>query len=118
MILEITRRRAANDVVILEMAGRIALGQDCLQIVQQVENLLREKQTKIIFDLSQVKHMDSTGIRILVMCSGKLKDAGGALRLAGATGVVDKTLKLMRMNSIVPTFGSVAEATAGFANAA
>jgi anti-sigma B factor antagonist len=118
MILEITRKPAANDVVILEMAGRITLGRDCQQIEQQVEDLLREKQTKVIFDLSRVKHMDSTGIGILVMCSGKLKDAGGDLRLAGATGVVDQTLKLVRMNSIVPTFASVAEATAGFADAA
>ena len=118
MILEITRKPAANDVVILEMAGRIGLGRDCQQIVQHVDDLLREKQTKVIFDLSRVKHMDSTGIRILVMCAGKLKDAGGELRLAGATGVVDKTLKLMRMNTIVPTFASVAEAATGFADAA
>jgi anti-sigma B factor antagonist len=118
MILEIATKPAANGVVILEMTGRITLAGDSQQIEQQVEELLRTKQTKIIFDLSRVKHMDSTGIGILVMCSGKLKDAGGELRLAGATGVVDQTLKLTRINTIVPTFASVAEATAGFVSAA
>jgi anti-sigma B factor antagonist len=117
MILEIARKPTAHDVVILELAGRITLGRDSQQIEQQVEDLLLEKQTKVIFDLSQIKHMDSTGIGILVMCSWKLKDAGGELRLAGATGVVGRTLKLTRMNSIVPTFASVAEATASFAGA-
>ncbi|MGZ4821615.1 MAG: STAS domain-containing protein [Terriglobales bacterium] len=118
MILEITKKPMSNDVVVLEMVGRITLGRDCEQIEQQVNELIREKQTKVIFELSRVKHMDSTGIGILVLCSGKLKDAGGELRLAGATGVVEQTLRLTRMNRIVPTFATVAEATAGFAKAA
>jgi anti-sigma B factor antagonist len=118
MIMEITKRPVGNDVVVLEMAGRIALGRDCEQIEQQVKELMREKHPKVVFDLSRVKHMDSTGIGILVSCSGKLKDAGGELRLAGATGVVEQALRLTRMNRIVPTFATVAEATAGFASEA
>ena len=117
MILEIEKKPAGNDVVVLEMAGRITLGRDCQQIESQVEELVRAKQTKVIFDLSRIKHMDSTGIGILVTCSGKLKDAGGELRLAGATGVVGQTLKLTRIDSIVPTFASLDEALAGFSGA-
>ena len=118
MILEITRKPVGSEVVVLEMAGRITLGPDCELIEQQVNELIREKQTKVIFDLARVKHMDSTGIGILVMCAGKLKEAGGELRLAGATGVVEQTLKLTRMNRIVATFATVAEATAGSASKA
>src|SRR6266571_4219341 len=101
MILEIEKKMVGNTVV-LEMSGRITLGRDCDQIESGVDELVRGKQTRVIFDLSKVKYMDSSGVGILVMCSGKVKGAGGELRLAAATGVVDQTLKLTRMNLIVP----------------
>ncbi|MGZ4812455.1 MAG: STAS domain-containing protein [Terriglobales bacterium] len=109
MILEIQKKTVGNAVV-MEMTGRITLGRDCQQIESDVDELIRGKQTRIIFDLSGVKYMDSSGVGIMVMCSAKIKQAGGELRLAGATGVVDQTLKLTRMNVIVPTHATVEEA--------
>src|SRR5438046_2850292 len=106
MILEIEKKTVGN-IVVLEMSGRITLGRDCQQIESDVDELLRNQQTRIVFDLSKVKYMDSSGIGILVMCSGKIKGAGGELRLAGATGVVDQSLILTRMNMIVPVFATV-----------
>ncbi len=118
MILEIQKKDAGNGVVILELKGRITLGRDCQELEWMVDNLVREKQNRIIFDLAGVKYMDSSGVGILVMCSGKVKDSGGELRLAAAAGVVDQTLKLTRMNLIVPTYATVAEAVSGFSAAA
>lgn len=111
MILEIQTKTVGSSVV-LEMSGRITLGRDCQQIESDVEALIRGKQTRIVFDLSKVKYMDSSGVGIMVMCSGKVKEAGGELRLAGATGVVQQTLKLTRMDAIVPTHATVEEALA------
>ncbi len=111
MILEIEKKTVGN-LVVLEMSGRITLGRDCQQIETDVDELVRNKQTRVIFDLSKIKYMDSSGVGIMVMCSGKLKAAGGELRLAGATGVVDQTLKLTRMDVIVPTFATLDEALA------
>jgi anti-sigma B factor antagonist len=113
MILEIAKK-AVGDVVVLEMTGRITLGRDCQQIETDVDELLRGKQARIVFDLSKVKYMDSSGVGIMVMCSGKVREAGGELRIAGATGVVEQTLKLTRTTVIVPTFATLAEALAGF----
>lgn len=113
MILEITKKAVGN-VVVLEMAGRITLGRDCQQIEADVDDLLRGKQARIVFDLSKVKYMDSSGVGIMVMCSGKVREAGGELRIAGATGVVEQTLLLTRTSTIVPTFATLAEALAGF----
>ena len=117
MILEIEKKTVGN-IVVLEMSGRITLGRDCQQIESDVDELLRNQQTRVVFDLSKVKYMDSSGIGILVMCSGKIKGAGGELRLAGATGVVDQTLTLTRMSVIVPVFATVAQALEGFSEAA
>lgn len=113
MILEITKKAVGN-IVVLEMAGRITLGRDCQQIEADVDELVRGKQARIVFDLSKVKYMDSSGVGIMVMCSGKVREAGGELRIAGPTGVVEQTLKLTRTTTIVPTFATLAEALAGF----
>ena len=113
MILAITKK-AVGDIVVLEMTGRITLGRDCQQIESDVDDLVRGKQTRIVFELSKVRYMDSSGVGIMVMCSGKVREAGGELRIAGATGVVEQTLLLTRTSTIVPTFVTLAEALAGF----
>lgn len=113
MILEITKKAVGN-VVVLEMTGRITLGRDCQQIESDVDELVRGKQARIVFDLSKVKYMDSSGVGIIVMCSGKAREAGGELRIAGAAGVVEQTLKLTRTSTIVPMFATLSEALAGF----
>jgi len=48
------------------------------------------------------------------MCSGKLKEAGGQLRLSGASGFVDKTLRLTGVNNLVPFHTTADEAAAAF----
>jgi len=111
MILEIQKKTVGNFVV-LEMSGRITLGRDCQQIEADVDELIRNQQTRVVFDLAKIKYMDSSGVGIMVMSAGKLKAAGGELRLAGASGVVGQTLTLTRMDSIVRTFATVEEAIA------
>jgi len=114
MLLSIDESRLQPDIVLLRFAGRITLGRESQQIEWKIADLLRDKATKVIFDLSGVNFMDSTGIGIIVMCSGKLKEAGGQLRLSGASGVVDHTLRLTAVNNIVPFHATADEAVAAF----
>ena len=83
MSLNIEKRRVGADVIVLGLAGRITLGLECQEVEWQVEDLLKEHQKKIIFDFSELKYLDSTGVGILVICSGKVKQAGGELRIVG-----------------------------------
>lgn len=76
-----------------------------------VESLIRDNEKKIIFDLSRLDRIDSTGIGILVMCSSKLTRAGGELRVAGAQGIVEQALKLTNLDRIL-TLHRTAEAAA------
>jgi anti-anti-sigma factor len=64
-MLEIQTKHLQPDVVILEITGRIT-GKECQQLESATESLVREKQKKIIFDLTGVTHIDSTGIAIIV----------------------------------------------------
>jgi len=114
LILKINRKKIEPDIAVLEMVGRIALGRDCQEVEWRLEDLLKENHKKVIFDLAGVNHMDSTGVGILVMCAGKLRKAGGELRVAGASGMVDQILKVTKVDQIVGFYPTTDAAAQGF----
>jgi anti-sigma B factor antagonist len=111
-MLEIQTRELPPDIVILEITGRITIGRDCKQLEWATDGLVRENRKKIILDLTGVTHIDSTGVGIIVMSAGQVKNAGGALRVAGASGHVEQVLKMTSVDHILglhPTMGAAAE---------
>lgn len=113
-MLEIQSKHVQPDIVVLEITGRITIGRECKQLEWATENLVREKRKKIIFDLSGVTHIDSTGIGIIVMSAGQVKDAGGELRVACAAGHVKDVLKMTNVHQIVGLHPTSGAAAAGF----
>ncbi len=116
--LEVQRKRIEPDVVLVEIAGKVVYGSECQQIEWLIAELLEEGEKKIIFDISRVNRLDSTGVGIIVMCSGKVKEAGGELRVAGAEGHVKTVLQITEVDKILPLYATRAEALEGFAGAA
>jgi anti-anti-sigma factor len=112
--LDIRIKHIGTEVAVVEMAGRISFGTECQQIEWLTGDLLRENQKKIIFDLSWVTQVDSTGIGIIVVCSGKVREAGGELRVAGARGIVEAAFKTSKVDRIVALYPNAAAALEGF----
>jgi anti-anti-sigma factor len=113
-MLEIQTKQLPPDIVVLEITGRITIGRECKQLEWATDSLVREKQQKkIIFDLSGVTHIDSTGIGIIVMSAGQVKHAGGELRLAGANKHIEQVLKITSIDKLVRWNATVSEAMAG-----
>jgi anti-sigma B factor antagonist len=114
-MLEIQTKHLPPDIVVLEITGRITIGRECKQLEWATDNLVREKnEKKIIFDLGGVTHMDSTGVGIIVMSAGMVKQAGGELRLAGANKHIESVLKVTSMDKLVSWNPTVTEAAAAF----
>ncbi len=113
-MLTIQQKRIGPDIVVMEMNGRITLGRDSQQIEWDLEKLLKSNEKKVIFDMTGVEHVDSTGVGIIVMCTGKLKDAGGKLRVAGTRPNIDKILRLTSIDKIVELFPSTESAAQDF----
>lgn len=114
MLLSIQKKRVEPDIMVIELEGRICLGNSAKELEWAVAELQKANEMKVIFDLSGVTQMDSTGIGIIAMCSGRMKKAGGELRVVGAKGVVEEVLKMTHMESIVSLHPTAAEAVAGF----
>ena len=113
-MLEIQTKQLQPDIVVLELKGRITLGRDSQQLEWAVESLLEEGRKKVIFDLTGVSQIDSTGIGILMMSAGQVKKSGGELRVAGASGHVEEVLKMTKVDQVVVLHPTMAAATAGF----
>ena len=113
-MLEIQTKHLQPDIVVLEITGRITLGRECKQLEWAVDGLVDEGRKKVIFDLTGVTNIDSTGIGIVVMSAGQVKKAGGELRVAGATAHVEQVLKMTNVDQIVGLHPTAAAAAAGF----
>jgi anti-sigma B factor antagonist len=113
-MLKIETKQVQPDIVILEIAGRITLGGESEQLEWAVDKLLGEGRKKVIFDIAGVTNIDSTGIGIIVVSSGKLKKAGGELRVAAASAHVEEVLKMTNLDQIVGLHPTTAAAAASF----
>jgi anti-anti-sigma factor len=116
--LEVHKKRIEPDIALVELIGKMIYGCECQQIEWLIAELLGEGERKIIFDISGVRQLDSTGVGIIVMCSGKVKAAGGELRVAGAEGHVKTVLQVTQVAKILTLHTTKAEALSGFADAA
>jgi anti-sigma B factor antagonist len=114
MILSIAHRKIEPDIAVMELHGRITMGSDSQKIEWGVAELIKERQTKVIFDLSDVGYLDSSGVGILMVCHAKLKKAGGALHIAGAQGLVEDALAMTSVNKIVPLYSTTSQAADDF----
>jgi anti-sigma B factor antagonist len=112
-MMEIQTKNIDPDIVVLEITGRITMGRDSKQLEWSADNLIREKKKKVVFDLSGVTHIDSTGVGIIVMSAGQLKQAGGELRVC-AQGRIEDVLKMTNVDKVVGLHPTMAAASAGF----
>jgi anti-sigma B factor antagonist len=114
MPLTIQTRQLPPDIVVLEMMGKITMGNDCRQVEWTTKKLVDQSRKKIIFDLSGITHLDSTGIGIIVAVAGQMRQAGGELRVAGASEHVEHILKVTNIDQIVSLHPNTNAAATGF----
>jgi anti-sigma B factor antagonist len=114
MILQLQKSQPAPDICLLEFTGKLMMGNDSRQVEWAVAELLTAGIRKIIFELSKLDAIDSTGVGIIVMCEGKVRKVGGELRIAGAMGLVKETLVMTHVDRLVPVYPTVQEAAKEF----
>lgn len=112
MILELTKANPKLGVTVIQMKGSIHSGPDCRRLEQETEALIGAGKAFVIFDLSNVTHIDSSAIGSIARCYSRLKTTGGFLRLAGCTGMIHSAIKLTQLHKVLeiyPTASAAAE---------
>jgi anti-sigma B factor antagonist len=115
--VEIIRKELKPGIVVLELKGPLQMGVECKQLELAFDELLREKQTRVVLDFTGLTKLDSGGLGKVVNCFSRLKKAGGAMRLAGVKGMVDGVLKMTLVDRLVEVYPTALEASESFSDA-
>jgi anti-anti-sigma factor len=113
MPLEISHKEVAPATVVVTLVGKLMLGADGENIPGLVEDLLRQGKRTIVFDLSGVTVIDSTGIGRFIASYNKIAAAGGEMRMAGATGHLFQSFHVSLLDQVFPFFPTAEEAVTG-----
>jgi len=99
MALQIDTRDVAH-VSILDIEGRIVLGDEIHQLRDAVRDLLAQGKKKIILNLAEVDYIDSSGVGELVGCFTTVRNAGGELKLLNLTQKVHDVLYVTKLYTV------------------
>jgi anti-sigma B factor antagonist len=111
LTIEHTQMDPATSLIV--MRGKLLLGPECKQLEALIPELLAAGNKTLVFDLSEVTHIDSTGIGRFIDTFGRLKKAGGQMRLAGASGVVRESFRITRLDTVFSLYPTVEAACVG-----
>ena len=96
--------RSEGDVSVVDLSGKITIGEGDVVLRETVETLLKEGRSKIVLNLARISYMDSAGIGELVACYKRSREKGGQLKLLNPSGKVYDLLQLTKLEEIFETF--------------
>ena len=110
--------REIQDVVILELSGRVVAGEEVDSVRNMIHDLVDHNHKKISLNLDQVARIDSTGIGMLVEAVIYTVKQGGRLNLYMVPRLVRNILTTHRLLPAFEVYGTEAEAIDGFLKSA
>ena len=110
MSLRVTTSKIEPNVVVLHLAGIMAVGQETDALESLLGDLLRRGNRKLIFDLAAVVEIDADAALFLVHCFFAARGGGGELRFAAAKGGVARPFRKTMLDTFLPFDPTVAAA--------
>ena len=95
-----TVSRQTGDVTVIDISGKITLGEGNLVLRQLIGDLVDKGNFKVLLNLSRVDYIDSAGIGELVRSLTTLRKHGGQLKLLNPTKKVSDMLQMTSLNSV------------------
>ena len=102
--------RRLDDVVILDLSGRITIGEGTLILRSQIQKLLDAGEDKFLLNLADVDYIDSSGLGELVSSFTTVRNKGGQLKLLSLTRRVRDLLQITKLLTVFEAFDNETEA--------
>ena len=102
--------RRLDDVAILDLSGRITIGEGTLILRSQIQKLLDAGQSKFLMNLADVDYIDSAGLGELVTSFTTVRNKGGQLKLLNLTRRVRDLLQITKLLTVFEAFDNETEA--------
>jgi anti-sigma B factor antagonist len=106
--------RQAGDVTILDLAGKVTIGEGSVALRSAIRRLLGEGKNKILLNLGGVGYIDSSGIGELVSSFTAVNKEGGVLKLLNLTQKIQDLLAITKLLTVFDVFESEAEALSSY----
>ena len=101
MNLTIQHQEQDSTSATIILVGRLQLGPSCQQLEDLVDSLISRGFHHLTFDLTQVTHIDSTGMGRFIDAYSKVRDSNGSIQMKGATGSVRDMFRVTRLDTIL-----------------
>ena len=106
--------RQVDGVTIVDLSGRITLGEGSVVLRDTIKDLLSKGQKKILLNLGDVSYIDSSGIGELVSAFTSVRNQGGELKLLHLTKKVHDLLQITKLYTVFDVRDDEAGAIAAF----
>lgn len=102
------------NTVILTFKGKVMGGPDATTFHDEIKNLIEKGKTNVVADLSKVSFMNSSGLGILISALTSLRNAGGDLKICGASDRIESLLIVTKLITVFNHFKTLDEAVEAF----
>jgi anti-sigma B factor antagonist len=98
------RERQAGDVTVLDLDGKITIGEGSVTLRTAIRRLLEEGKKKILLNLANVGYVDSSGIGELVSSFTTTNKEGGQLKLLNLTQKIQDLLAITKLLTVFDVY--------------
>jgi anti-sigma B factor antagonist len=106
--------RDVSGVTVLDIEGRIVLGEESNSFREKVKSLLAAGKKKIILNLAQVSYIDSAGLGTLVATFHSARSQGATLKLTNLGAKFKEVLQVTKLMTVFDTYDTEAAAIGSF----
>ena len=109
-----TSTRKVDNVTIVDLSGRITLGEGSVVLRDNIRDLIAKGDKKILLNLGEVTYIDSSGIGELVSAFTAVRREGGELKLLNLTKKVHDLLQITKLYTVFDVKDDEAAAISSF----
>ena len=110
--------RAVGDVIVLDLKGKVTLGQGDELLKDKVNSLVNQGHKKIVLNLAEVPYVDSAGLGEIVRTYTTVSRQGGSMKLLNLTKRITDLLAITKLLTVFETFEAEADAVRSFSASA
>jgi len=106
--------REVDGVTVVDLSGRITLGEGSVQLREAIRDLIGKGQKSILLNMGDINYIDSSGLGELVSAYTSCKNQGAALKLLSLTKKVKDVLQLTKLYTVFDIYDDEASAIASY----
>ena len=111
------QERSSGEVMILDLKGKMTLGDGDTLLKDKINSLLLQGHRKLVLNLAGVPYMDSAGLGEVVRSFTTVSRQGGSLKLLNLTKRIQDLLLITKLLTVFETFESESDAVRSFNSA-